>query len=139
MLKLRNVLSNYDSRSNIFYVLLKKSHLLLYHTFFVVHNYVYILGACGPGAHNKRNKRNENNYTKEILQKHTGNETENTHPLSRIPFILASPPFVHLLRDCSVNIKITKSKQRKLWVQDQQESPRNQGQREVYLEKRILA
>jgi len=101
-----------------------------------VHNYVYILGACGPGAHNKRNKRNENNYTKEILQKHTGNETENTHPLSRIPFILASPPFVHLLRDCSVNIKITKSKQRKLWVQDQQESPRTQGQREIYLEKK---
>lgn len=36
--------------------------------FFIVHNYVYILGACGPGAHNKRNKRNENNYTKEILK-----------------------------------------------------------------------
>lgn len=98
--------------------------------FFIVHNYVYILGACGPGAHNKRNKRNENNYTKEILKKHTGNETENTHPLAGIPFILGLPLLVHLFRDCSVNIKITKSKQRKLWVQDQQEYPRTQGQRE---------
>lgn len=86
-----------------------------------MHNYVYILGACGPGAHNKRNKRNENNYTKEILKSTREKRDWDCTPYRR-PIRPCSTPLVSWsLRDCSVNIKITKSKQPKLWVQDQQE------------------